>query len=110
MRKFWRSIRKIKVGEAEFSELWKVWSLFREGMEPIRKQYEDEIEKRHKKYEEDIEKYKKYEEDMEKRQSSSDILIGMKQMTDAINKGNEKMCEVFKGRPNKLVKPAKVPC
>ena len=57
-------------------------------MEPIRKQYEDEIEKRHKKYEEDMEKYKKYEEDMEKRQSSSDILIGMKQMTDAITKGN----------------------
>ena len=71
--------RKVEVGEAEFSELWKVWSLFRERMEPIRKQYEDEIEKR----------YKKYEEDMEKRQSSSDILIGMKQMTDAITKGNE---------------------
>ena len=46
---------------------------------------------------------------MEKRQNSSDILIGMKQMTDAITKGNEKMCEVFKGRLNKLVKPAMVP-
>merc|ERR1712240_628103 len=33
----------------------------------------------------------------------------MKQMTDAITKGNEKICEAFKGRPNKLVKPAKVP-
>ena len=57
-------------------------------MEPIRKHYEDE---------------------MEKRQNSSDILIGMKQMTDAITKGNKDMCEVFKDRPNKLVKPAKVP-
>ena len=56
-------------------------------MEPIRKHYEDEIEKRHK----------KYEDDMEKRQSISDILIGMKHMMDAITKGNEKMCEVFKG-------------
>ena len=59
----------------------------------------DEIEK----------KQKKYEDDMEKRQNSSDILIGMKQMMDAITKGNEKMCEVFKDRPNKLVKAAKVP-
>ena len=81
--------RTAKVGEAEFSELWKAWSLFRERMEPIRKQYEDEIEKRHKKYEEDMEKYKKDKEEMDKRQSSSDILIGMKQMTDAITKGNE---------------------
>ena len=40
--------RKVEVGEAEFSELWKVWSVFRERMELIRKQYEDEIEKRHK--------------------------------------------------------------
>ena len=54
-------------------------------MEPIRKKYENEIGKSHK----------KYEDDMEKRQCSSDILIGMKQMTDAITKGNEKMCEVF---------------
>merc|ERR1711889_12373 len=78
-------------------------------MESIRRQYEDEIEKRHKKYEENIEKYKKDKEEMDKRQSSSDILIGMKQMSDAISKGNEKMCELFKGRPNKLVKLAKVP-
>merc|ERR1711873_246471 len=99
----------VKSDKCEFSKLWKVWSLFKERMEPIRKQYEDEIEKRHKKYKEDMEKYKKDKEEMDKRQSSSDILIGMKQMTDAITKGNEKMCEVFKGRPNKLVKPAKVP-
>ena len=68
-------------------------------MEPIRKHYEDEIEKRQK----------HYEDEMEKRQNSSDILIGMKQMTDAITKGNKEMCEVFKDIPNKLVKPAKVP-
>ena len=50
--------RTAKVGEAEFSELWKAWSLFKERMEPIRKQYEDEIEKRNEKYEEVMEKYK----------------------------------------------------
>ena len=78
-------------------------------MKPIRKKYEDEIEKKLEKSEEVMEKYKKDKEEMDKRQSSSDILIGMKQMSDAITKGNEKMCELFKGRPNKLVKPAKVP-
>ena len=80
--------RKVEVGEAEFSELWNVWSAYKEKMEQIRKHYEDE---------------------MEKRQNSSDILIGMKQMTDAITKGNKEMCEIFKDRPNKLVKAAKVP-
>ena len=80
--------RKVEVGEAEFSELWKVWSAFRAKMEPIRKWHEDE---------------------MEKRQNSSDILIGMQKMTDAITKGNKDMCDVFKDRPNKLVKAAKVP-
>ena len=80
--------RKVEVGEAEFSELWKVWSAFRAKMEPIRKLYED---------------------DMEKKQMSSDILIAMQKMTDAITKGNKDMCDVFKDRPNKLVKAAKVP-
>ena len=80
--------RKVEVGEAEFSELWKVWSAFRVKMEPIRKWYEDE---------------------MEKKQNSSDILIGMQRMTDAITKGNKEMCNMFKDRPNKLVKAAKVP-
>ena len=28
--------RKVEVGEAEFSELWKVWSTFKAKMEPIR--------------------------------------------------------------------------
>ena len=50
-----------------------------------------------------------YEDDMEKKQRSSDILIGMQKMTDAITKGNKDMCDVFKDRPNKLVKAAKVP-
>ena len=58
-------------------------------MEPIRKWYEDE---------------------MEKKQHSSDILIGMQRMTDAITQGNKEMCNVFRDRPNKLVKAAKVPC
>ena len=63
------------------AEMWKSWSLFRKKMEPIRKWYKD---------------------DMEKRQTNSDILQGLKSMTDAIINGN-------KERPNKLVKPAKVP-
>merc|ERR1712114_156350 len=57
------------------------WSLFRKKMNPIRKWYRD---------------------DMERRQTSSDILAGLQSMTDAIVNGN-------KERPNKLVKPAKVP-
>ena len=32
--------RKVEVGEAEFSELWKVWSAYRERMEPKRKQFD----------------------------------------------------------------------
>ena len=80
--------RKVEVGEAEFSELWKIWSAFKAKMEPIRKWHGDE---------------------MEKRQNNSDLLIGMQKMTDAITKGNKEMCNVFKDRPNKLVKPAKVP-
>ena len=66
---------------AEQSELWKSWSLFRKKMEPIRKWYKD---------------------DMEKRQANSDLLQGLANMTEAIINGN-------KDRPNKLVKPAKVP-
>ena len=54
-----------------------------------------------------------YEDDMEKKQNSSDILTGMQRMTEAITQGftqgNKEMCNMFKDRPNKLVKPAKVP-
>ena len=46
---------------------------------------------------------------MEKRQNNSELLIGLQNMTEAITKGNKEMCNVFKDRPNKLVKPAKVP-
>ena len=63
------------------AELMNSWSLFRKKMNPIRKWYRD---------------------DMEKRQTNSDILAGLQSMTDAIVNGN-------KERPNKLVKPAKVP-
>ena len=73
--------RKTEVSQAEHSDLWKSWSLFRKKMEPIRKWYKD---------------------DMEKRQANSEFLHGLQNMTDAIINGN-------KDRPNKLVKPAKVP-
>ena len=73
--------RKTEVGEAEHSDLWKAWSLYRKKMEPGRRWYKDE---------------------MEKRQSNSELLQGLQNMTDAIINGN-------KDRPNKLVKPAKVP-
>ncbi len=39
---------------------------------------------------------------MEKRQANSELLQGLQNMTDAIISGN-------KERPNKLVKPVKVP-
>ena len=64
-------LRSAKVEEGEFAELWKAWSEFREKMEPIRKQYEDEIEKKLEKSEEVMEKYKKDKEEMDKRQNSS---------------------------------------
>ena len=81
-------LRSSKVEEGEFAELWKAWSEFKEKMDPIRREYEDEIEK-------SMEKYKKDKEEMDKRQSSSDILIGMKQMSDAIMKVNENMCKLL---------------
>ena len=42
-----------------------------------------------------------YKDDMEKRQANSELLQGLQNMTDAIINGN-------KERPNKLVKPTKV--
>ena len=38
--------RKTEVGEAEFVDLWKAWSVFRKKMEPIRKWYKEDMEKR----------------------------------------------------------------
>ena len=50
---------------------------------------------------------------MDKRQETSDFFMGMKAMSDAyaseITKGNENLIKQLQGRPNKLVKPAKVP-
>ena len=63
------------------AELMNSWSLFRKKMNPIRKWYRDEVEKK---------------------KTSSDILAGLQSMTDAIVNGNKEI-------PNKLVKPAKVP-
>ena len=57
------------------------WTLFRKKMKPIRNWYRD---------------------DMEKKQTKTDILEGFNSIKDAIIEGT-------KGRPNKLVKPAKVP-
>ena len=60
-----------------------------------------------------MEKYRKDKEEMDKRQETSEFLIGMKAMSDAyasaITKGNENLIKQLQGRPNKLVKLAKVP-
>ena len=60
-----------------------------------------------------METYRKDKEEMEKRQEMSEMLIGMKAMSEAyasaITKGNENLIKQLQGRPNKLVKPAKVP-
>ena len=84
--------RKTEVSEAEHSDLWKTWSAYKKKMEPIRRWHEDE---------------------MEKRQKNNELLLGLEKMTEAITNGisssNKEMCNVFKDRPNKLVKPAKVP-
>ena len=37
--------RKSEVGEAEFMDLWKAWSMYRKKMEPIRRWYKDDMEK-----------------------------------------------------------------
>ena len=63
------------------AELMNSWSLFRKKMTPIRKWYRADIEQTNAK---------------------NDILAGLQSMTDAIVNGN-------KERPNKLVKPTKVP-
>ena len=108
-----RSSTMEKGAEGVFAELWKAWSEFKERMDPIRSEYEDEIEKSREKLEEDWERYRKDKEEMEKRQETSEFLLGMKAMSDAyasaITKENENLIKQLLGRPNKLVKPAKVP-
>ena len=84
--------RKAEVGEAEHSDLWKSWSMFRKNMEPIRKEYKEE---------------------MDKKLRNSELLKGLQEMTAANQKGLQEMTEAImsgnRDRPNKLVKPAKVP-
>ena len=84
--------RKTEVGEAEHGDLWKSWSLFRKRMEPIRKEHKEE---------------------MDKKLRDSELLQGLKEMTAANQQGLEKMTAAIingsKDKPNKLVKPAKVP-
>ena len=48
--------RKTEVSEAEFTDLWKTWSVYRKKMELIRRWHEDE---------------------MAKRQSNSELLLGL---------------------------------
>merc|ERR1712030_35746 len=50
-----------------------------------------------------------HEDEMAKKQSISEFLLGLQNMTDAIMNGNKEMVNGFKDRPSKLVKPAKVP-
>ena len=84
--------RKTEVGEAKHGDLWKSWSLFRKRMEPIRKEYKEE---------------------MDKKLRDSELIQGLKEMTAANQEGLEKMTAAIingsKDKPNKLVKPAKVP-
>ena len=94
-------------------DLWETWSEFKARMDLIVNEYEDEMEKNREKLEEELEAYKQVNEEMQERQASHEFLIGIKQMSDAISgamtKGNENLIRQLQGRPNKLVKPAKVP-
>ena len=95
------------------ADLWETWSEFKERMDLIVSEYEDEMERNREKLEEELEAYKQVNEEMQERQASNEFLIGIKQMSDAISgamtKGNENLTRQLQGRPNKLVKPAKVP-
>ena len=99
--------------EGRKAELWETWSEFRERMDLIVSEYEDEIERSREKLEADLETYRKDKEEMDRRAETSEFLIGMKAMSeayaDAITKGNDNLIKQLQGRPNKLVKPAKVP-
>ena len=82
-------------------------------MDLIVSEYEDNIERSREKLDEDLERYRKDNEEMNKRQKTSEFFIGIKAMSDAytsaITKRNENLIRQLQGRPNKLVKPAKVP-
>ena len=78
-----RSSTMEKGKEGWFAELWKAWSEFKERVDPIRSDYEDEIEKNKEKLEEDLERYRKDNEEMAKRQETSEFFIEIKAMSDA---------------------------
>ena len=86
------------------AELWETWSEFRERMDLIVSEYEDEIERSREKLEEDLEAYRQDKEELEKKQEMSEMLIGMKAMSEAyasaITKGNENLIKQLQGRPN----------
>merc|ERR1712239_2193 len=65
---------KTEVREAEHSDLWKSWSLFRKKMEPIRKWYKEE---------------------MDKKSMNSELLKGLQEMTAANQKGLQEMTEAI---------------
>ena len=95
------------------ADLWETWSEFKARMDLIVNEYEDEMERNREKLEEELEAYRQDKEELHERQASNEFLIGMKQMSDAISgaitKGNENLARQLQGRPNKLVKPAKLP-
>ena len=95
------------------ADLWETWSEFKVRMDVIVNEYEEEQEGNRRNLEEELEAYKQVNEEMQERQASNDFMIGLKQMSDAISgamtKGNEDLIRQLQGRPNKLVKPAKVP-
>ena len=78
--------RKTEVREAEHSDLWKSWSLLRKKMEPIRKWYKEE---------------------MDKKSMNSELLKGLQEMTAGNQKGLQEMAVAImsgnRDRPNKLV-------
>ena len=77
------------------AELWETWSEFRERMDLIVSEYEDEIEKGREKLEEDLETYRKDKEEMDRRVETSEFLLGIKVMSEvyasAITQGNENL-------------------
>ena len=95
------------------ADLWETWSEFKVRMDVIVNEYEEELERNRKNLEEELEAYKQVNEEMQERQAGNDFLKGLKEIGDAISgamtKGNENLIKQLQGRPNKLVKPAKVP-
>merc|ERR1712112_173440 len=55
------------------AELWETWSEFRERIDLIVSEYEDEIERCREKLEEDLEAYRQDKEELEKKQEMSEM-------------------------------------